>query len=70
MQRLGPESAAVEVGELAMVLEQFVGPDALHDLERLAHMGVLSEVCDALAAANSSGIQPEPTPTSRRPFDR
>jgi hypothetical protein len=35
---LGSEPAPVEVGELAVVLEQVVRPDALHDLDRLAHV--------------------------------
>src|SRR5262249_57537250 len=35
---LGSESAPIEVGELAVVLEEVVGPDALHDLDRLAHV--------------------------------
>ena len=30
----------------------------------------LGKMCEALAAANSSGIQPAPTPTLSRPFDR
>jgi hypothetical protein len=38
LQRLRAETAAVEVGELAVVLEQVVRPDALHDLDRLAHV--------------------------------
>ena len=29
----------------------------------------LGKMCEALAAANSSGIQPEPTPTLTRPFE-
>ncbi len=30
----------------------------------------LGKMCEALAAANSSGIQPEPTPTLTLPFER
>ena len=37
-----PKPAQVEVGELAVVLEELVGPDALHDLDGLPHMGVPS----------------------------
>jgi hypothetical protein len=71
LHRLGSRSRSVEVGELAVVLEDVVRPDALHDLDRLAHVGVpLGEDVVALAASNSSGIQPAPTPTLTRPFER
>ena len=30
----------------------------------------LGKMCEALAAANSSGIQPDPTPTLSLPFER
>ncbi len=38
LYRLRSEAACLEVGELAVVLEQIVRPDALHDLDRLAHV--------------------------------
>ena len=38
LEGLRAEPAPVEVGELAVVLEQVVRPDALHDLDRLAHV--------------------------------
>ena len=43
------ETGKREVRELAVVLEQVVGPDALHDLDRLAHVGVaaLEQLRDA-----------------------
>src|SRR5512147_630595 len=37
---LRSEPASVEVGELAVILEEVVGPDALHDLDRLAYVAV------------------------------
>src|SRR3954471_14694740 len=37
---LHSEPAPVEVGELAVVLEQVVRPDALHDLDRFSHVRV------------------------------
>src|SRR5262245_30771840 len=40
LDRLRAEPASVEVGELAVVLEEVVRPDALHDLDRLAHVPV------------------------------
>src|SRR5215471_17491165 len=38
LYRLRAEPASVEVGELAVVLEEVVRPDALHDLNRLSHV--------------------------------
>ena len=38
LRGLVSEPARLEVGELAVVLEEVVRPDALHDLERLAHV--------------------------------
>src|SRR5262252_8736346 len=38
LDRLRSEPASVEVGELAVVFEEVVRPDALHDLDRLAHV--------------------------------
>ena len=67
----GTETATVEVGELAVVLEVSFCPDALADLDRLAHVRVpRGKMCVALAAANSSGIQPAPRPTLSRPPER
>src|SRR4030095_2241405 len=38
LYRFRSEPASVEVGELAVVLEEVVRPDALHDLDRLAYV--------------------------------
>ncbi len=40
LHRLPAEAARSEVGELAVVLERLVRPDALADLDRLTHVGV------------------------------
>src|SRR6185312_14350947 len=38
LYRFRSEPASVEVGKLAVVLEEVVCPDALHDLDRLAYV--------------------------------
>ena len=38
LYRFRSESASVEVGKLAVVLEEVVRPDALHDLDRFAYV--------------------------------
>ena len=72
LQRLRAEPAAVEVGELAVVLEQVVRPDALHDLDRLAHVlcAAWGRCARRSRPRTPRASSPTPTPTLTLPFER
>ena len=75
LDRLMSEATRLEVGELAVVFEQLVGPDALADLDRLAHVSVATREDVRRAGGREllghpAGTEPDVQPAAGQVVDR